>query len=89
VGEYPLRCAELCGGYHGSMVTRMIVHSPEDYQTWVASQQPPTQAAQGMTKESTTIAMNPAQMTPGQYLTPYAQEMGIKPEMLEQVKSNK
>jgi cytochrome c oxidase subunit 2 len=97
VGEYPLRCAELCGGYHGSMVTRMIVHNPEDYQTWVASQQPPTQAAQGIIPEHqhaipsvrSAIAMNPAQMTPGQYLTPYAQEMGIQPEMLEQVKSQK
>jgi cytochrome c oxidase subunit 2 len=90
VGRYPLRCAELCGGYHGSMVTQMIVQTPEDYQNWVASQQPPTPAAQGMTKEHQhTIAMNPTQMSPGQYLAPYAQEMGVKPEMLEQVKSKK
>jgi cytochrome c oxidase subunit 2 len=88
VGEYPLRCAELCGGYHGSMVTRMIVHNPEDYQNWVASQQPPTQAAQGKT-DVKTIAMNPAEMSPGQYLTPYAQEMGIQPEMLDRVKITK
>jgi cytochrome c oxidase subunit II len=87
-GKYPLRCAELCGGYHGSMVTQMIVHSPEDYQAWVASQQPPTQAAQGMAKEHQhTIAMNPAHMTPSQYLAPYAQEMGITPEILAQVKN--
>ncbi|MCM1983558.1 cytochrome c oxidase subunit II [Lyngbya confervoides] len=38
VGEYPVICAELCGAYHGAMKTRTIVHTPEDYQAWVASQ---------------------------------------------------
>ncbi len=34
-GAYPVVCAELCGGYHGSMRTRVIAHTPEDYQDWV------------------------------------------------------
>jgi cytochrome c oxidase subunit II len=81
VGNYPLRCAELCGGYHGSMVTRMIVHTPEEYDTWVASQQQSTQAQAEVVKQ--TIAMNPANLSTGNYLAPYAKEMGVKPEMVQ------
>jgi cytochrome c oxidase subunit II len=80
VGNYPLRCAELCGGYHGSMVTRMIVHTPEEYDTWIASQQQSTQAQAEIVKQ--TIAMNPANLSAGKYLAPYATEMGVQPEMV-------
>jgi cytochrome c oxidase subunit II len=80
VGNYPLRCAELCGGYHGSMVTRMIVHTPEEYDTWIASQQQSTQAQADVVKQ--TIAMNPVNLSPGAYLAPYAKEMGVQPEMI-------
>ena len=76
VGNYPLRCAELCGGYHGSMVTRMIVHTPEEYDTWIASQQQSTQAQAEVVKQ--TIAMNPVNLSPGAYLAPYAKEMGVE-----------
>jgi cytochrome c oxidase subunit II len=81
VGSYPLRCAELCGGYHGSMVTQMIVHTPEEYDTWIASQQQSAQAQADIVKQ--TIALNPAKMSPAKYLAPYANEMGVKPEMVE------
>ena len=81
VGSYPLRCAELCGGYHGSMVTQMIVHTPEEYDTWIASQQQSAQAQAEIVKQ--TIAMNPANLSPANYLAPYANEMGVKPEMVE------
>jgi cytochrome c oxidase subunit II len=80
VGNYPLRCAELCGGYHGSMVTRMIVHTPEEYDAWIASQQQSTQAQAEVVKQ--TIAMTPANLSAGDYLAPYATEMGVEPEML-------
>jgi cytochrome c oxidase subunit II len=80
VGNYPLRCAELCGGYHGSMVTRMIVHTPEEYDTWIASQQQSSQAQADLVKQ--TIAMNPVNLSPGAYLAPYAKEMGVEPEMI-------
>ncbi|MEH2014840.1 cytochrome c oxidase subunit II [Nostoc sp.] len=33
-GTYPVVCAELCGGYHGSMRTQVIVHTPEEYKSW-------------------------------------------------------
>lgn len=83
VGDYPLRCAELCGGYHGSMVTRMIVHTPEDYDAWIISQQQASQAQADVVKQ--TIAMNPANLTPSAYLAPYANEMGVQPEMLDRL----
>ncbi len=86
VGNYPLRCAELCGGYHGSMVTRMIVHTPEEYDTWIASQQQSTQAQAEVVKQ--TIAMNPANLSTGSYLAPYAKEMGVKPEMVQHLHKN-
>ena len=81
VGTYPVRCAELCGGYHGSMVTNMVVHTPEDYKTWVASQIQPEQTANSLIDQ--TIAMNPATMTTAEYLQPYAQEMGVQPAMIK------
>ncbi len=31
---YPVICTELCGAGHGIMRSRMIVHSPEDYEEW-------------------------------------------------------
>lgn len=41
-GNYPLICAELCGPYHGGMRTRVIVHDPDDYSSWVAQNRPAT-----------------------------------------------
>ncbi len=38
VGTYPVVCAELCGAYHGGMRTQVIVHTPADFEAWVASQ---------------------------------------------------
>jgi cytochrome c oxidase subunit II len=86
VGTYPLRCAELCGGYHGSMVTQMIVHTPEEYDTWIASQQQSAQAQAEVVKQ--TIAMNPANLSTGSYLAPYANEMGVQPEMVQHLSHN-
>ncbi len=34
-GEYPVICAELCGGYHGGMRTTVTVDSAEAYQDWL------------------------------------------------------
>jgi cytochrome c oxidase subunit II len=87
IGTYPVRCAELCGGYHGSMVTNMIVQTPEDYQAWIASQIQPAETT-GSTINNTIAsieAMNPATMPTREYLAPYAREMGVKTEMLERL----
>jgi cytochrome c oxidase subunit 2 len=40
VGEYELACAELCGQQHYRMRARVIVHTEEDYQRWLAEQAP-------------------------------------------------
>lgn len=37
-GEYPIICAELCGPYHGAMASKLYVHTPEEYETWLQSQ---------------------------------------------------
>lgn len=39
LGTYPVVCAELCGPYHGAMRTQVIVHTPEDFDSWMKQQQ--------------------------------------------------
>lgn len=78
VGDYPIICAELCGSYHGSMVTRLYVQTPEDYQTWVQEQQ--IASADNLEE---TVAVNPAEMSDSEFLAPYAQEMGIDSQALK------
>ncbi|MBF2063916.1 MAG: hypothetical protein IGS39_05735 [Calothrix sp. C42_A2020_038] len=36
-GTYPIVCAELCGGYHGSMRSQVIVHTPNEFKEWLES----------------------------------------------------
>ncbi|HLP88368.1 MAG TPA: cytochrome c oxidase subunit II [Nostocaceae cyanobacterium] len=76
-GDYALICAELCGPYHGAMRTQVVVESPEEFANWmqeqlVASRENLNQA----------VAVNPADLSPDEFLAPYTQEMGIQPEML-------
>ncbi len=40
-GVYFGNCAEYCGTQHANMLLRVIVHEPEDFQKWVASQKAP------------------------------------------------
>ncbi|AOX03572.1 cytochrome C oxidase subunit II [Moorena producens PAL-8-15-08-1] len=78
VGDYPIICAELCGSYHGGMKTRLIVDTPEDYQAWVKE----NQFASADTMEKA-VAINPAAMSEGEFLAPYASEMGIDFQTLQ------
>jgi cytochrome c oxidase subunit II len=80
-GEYPLRCAELCGSYHGSMVTKLIAQTPEEFQTWLQSQQVASQVS-----EDKAIALNPTNLSDRDYLAPYAQEMGVSSEIVTEIK---
>ncbi len=34
-GTYSVVCAELCGGYHGSMRSQVIVHTPDEFESWL------------------------------------------------------
>ena len=36
-GRYPIVCAELCGPYHGSMRSAVVVEEPTDYDTWFSN----------------------------------------------------
>lgn len=81
-GTYPVICAELCGAYHGAMKTQVVVESEASFQSWLQSQ---VASAPDVTQA---IAVNPATMTDEQYLAPYAQEIGITAETLEQLHSH-
>ena len=40
-GTYVGNCAEYCGMQHARMLLRVIAHSPDDFQKWVAAQKQP------------------------------------------------
>ncbi len=81
-GTYPVVCAELCGSYHGAMRTQLIVHTPEEYDAWLAE----NQIAQQQT-EQPVIAVNPAKLEVAEFLAPYGQEIGIDAQAIEQLNS--
>jgi cytochrome c oxidase subunit 2 len=83
LGQYPIICAELCGSYHGGMKTTLFVQSQEDYDKWYA-QNSPVPETEAATKE---VALNPKHLSPGEFLAPYAKEMGIKKDTLAQLHS--
>jgi cytochrome c oxidase subunit 2 len=37
-GTFPIYCAEYCGTSHSDMLSRVVVHTPEDFQAWVAEE---------------------------------------------------
>lgn len=84
-GSYPLICAELCGAYHGAMQTRVIVHTPEDYDAWMQSQIALQQDEQN---PAATLAMNPADKSPAEFLAPYTSDLGITSETVKQLHSH-
>lgn len=82
VGEYPIICAELCGSYHGGMKSVFYAQSQEDFDAWVQSNRPETP------QSSEPVALNVTDLSDGEYLAPYAQEMGIDQRNLAQLKPN-
>jgi cytochrome c oxidase subunit II len=80
IGAYPVICAELCGAYHGVMKTRVLVEAPSDFNDWLQSQQVASQD-----DLSQAIAANPTPATPAELLAPYAEDMGIQPETIQQI----
>ncbi|HAC64021.1 MAG TPA: cytochrome C oxidase subunit II [Cyanothece sp. UBA12306] len=81
-GDYPIVCAELCGAYHGGMKSTLYVEDEETYAQWVEANKPVQEANLGET-----VAVNPKKLDQGQFLKPYAQEMGITTDTLAQVQS--
>lgn len=84
VGEYPIVCAELCGAYHGAMKSQLFVQTPEEYQAWIQSQQQVASAD----NPAKTLAVNPAELSDGDFLAPYASEMGIDSHTLKQLETS-
>jgi cytochrome c oxidase subunit 2 len=78
-GTFPVFCAELCGSYHGAMRTITVVHSPEEFDTWVQD----SQIAQQESPQ--TIAMNLREMSDTEFLAPYAQDIGLSTEAIAQL----
>jgi cytochrome c oxidase subunit II len=90
-GTYPVVCAELCGGYHGSMRTEVIVHTPEAYENWrtenqIAQQQNLNQVVAVSESpswrfpamgNSRTRRVNPADLSTSEFLAPHTHDMGI------------
>jgi cytochrome c oxidase subunit 2 len=37
-GTFPIYCTEYCGTSHSDMLARVVVHSPEGFQSWVAEE---------------------------------------------------
>jgi len=83
IGKYPVICAELCGAYHGGMKTQLYVESEEDYQKWV---QDNTIAMNDDIDESS-VAVNPVSNSDQDFLSPYANNLGVAADALEQLKS--
>jgi len=79
-GTYPIVCAELCGSYHGMMRTEMVVETEEEYLDWLAEESIALQQ-----DSLQTVAVNPADATPSEFLAPYAEEMGIDANILAQI----
>ena len=77
-GTYPVVCAELCGGYHGSMRTQVIVHTPEEYNSWRTE----NQIAQQQNLNQV-VAINPADLSKSEFLAPHTHDMGISAATLE------
>ncbi|NEP81468.1 MAG: cytochrome c oxidase subunit II [Okeania sp. SIO3B3] len=83
IGEYPVYCAELCGAYHGAMRTQVIVETQEEYEAWIAEN---TFAEEPQLDEA--IAVKTADLSESEYLSPYADEMGIDSETLNHIHPN-
>ncbi|RUR72137.1 cytochrome c oxidase subunit 2 [Chlorogloeopsis fritschii PCC 6912] len=79
-GTYALICAELCGPYHGAMRTQVVVEKPATFAAWMKEQQ----VASNETLNQA-IAVNPAELTPAEFLAPHTHNMGIQPEILHQI----
>lgn len=77
-GTYPVVCTELCGAYHGAMRSKVIVHTPDEYQSWLQE----NRIAQ---QDSQTVALNPAELSSSEYLAAYNSQLDINSATLAQI----
>jgi cytochrome c oxidase subunit II len=79
-GTYPVVCAELCGGYHGSMRTEVIVHTATDFDNWLAENQ--IAEKQNLNQ---VVAVNPAELSTSEFLAPHVHNLGVSAATLAQL----
>ncbi|MBW4562364.1 MAG: cytochrome c oxidase subunit II [Mojavia pulchra JT2-VF2] len=77
-GTYPVVCAELCGGYHGSMRSQVVVHTPEEFDSWLTE----NQIAQKQDLHQA-VAINPANLSTSEFLAPHVHDLGVSAATLE------
>ena len=80
VGEYRVVCAELCGPYHGAMKAAAFVQTPEEFDSWLKEQQ--IASTQNLEQA---VAVNPGELSDGDFLAPYTSDLGINSENLEKL----
>lgn len=51
-GEYEIQCTEICGTGHSLMAAKLIVHTPEEYKTWVQKEISKVKVKHPMSTES-------------------------------------
>ena len=93
-GTYDVVCAELCGSYHGSMRTQVVVHEEGEFEQWVTdnriAQAPDDQGTDSHRLANATLSaptndhlpVSTTAMTKAEYLMPYGDETGLAPEHL-------
>lgn len=79
-GKYPVICAELCGAYHGGMKTYLYVQTPEEYNQWLKDNSPVQ--PENLDKA---VAVSTANLSDGEYLAPYAEDMGMDSKAINQL----
>ncbi len=79
-GTYPIVCAELCGGYHGSMRSQVFVHTQDEFDEWLETNRIAS------TKQQV-IAIRPSELSKSDYLAPYAKAMGVNSGNIKSVVS--
>ncbi len=82
-GDYPIICAELCGAYHGGMKSVLHVDSAEAYAQWEETNKPVQEANMGET-----ALVDPKNMSDPEFLSPYAEEMGMDHNMVAELVSH-
>ncbi|MBR8835785.1 MAG: cytochrome c oxidase subunit II [Stigonema ocellatum SAG 48.90 = DSM 106950] len=79
-GTYPVVCTELCGGYHGSMRSQVVVHTPEEFESWLEENRI---ASKQELKEA--VAIKASELSTPDFLAPYTRNLGINSETLESI----
>ncbi|MDF5715751.1 MAG: cytochrome c oxidase subunit II [Rhizonema sp. NSF051] len=80
LGTYPVVCTELCGGYHGSMRSSVVVQTPEEYESWLQENRI---AQQQELKEA--VALKPTDLSTSEFLAPITRNMGVSSTTIESI----